>query len=285
MKCFICQGKLKTIKEIKSVNISECDKCKLAFLNKNIKSEETLYSLNNYQKEEKKLRQRIVKLGKLIIAYINQGRLLDIGAGFGLFSLILTKLGDFRVETLDSSIYPYYLKKVGVNFIHHQINYQEFLKKKNNKKYDLLLMIDILEHFKNPLAILKKTRKLMKDNSYLVIQTPNYQSLMAKICVNWSWWMIEDHKVVFSSQSIKKILNLTGYQIVYYKTYEDWFDFKKNLDGNFSGIKNLLIRKVFKIFFLFLFIPCYFLLRHLLWYWGYGGAIFLIATRYNIKNE
>lgn len=189
------------------------------------------------------------------------------------------------MEIIEPSVEPYYLKQEKIDFFHHKIIYQKFIQQEKNKQYDLLLMIDVLEHFKKPLTILKKTRSFLKNNGYLVIQTPNYQSLMAKICQYWSWWMVEDHKLIFSPQSIRQILNKANFKVVYFKTYEDWYDFKKNLDGNFSQIKVSPVRKMVKLLFFSFFIPIYFLLRQILWRLGCGGAIFLVAKRYNKINE
>jgi len=99
--------------------------------------------------------------------------------------------------------------------------------------------MDVLEHFKDPVANLKKAKLLLKEDGILVIQTPNYKSLMARICKDWAWWMIEDHKFFFSPKSLKKILNKSEFETESFKTYEDWEDFKKNLDGNFMEIKSV----------------------------------------------
>lgn len=283
-KCFLCHQFLKKeIKNIKKVKILECENCRIAILDKNIKSKVgvDLYSFFNYQIEEKKLKKRFFRLAEIVLAFVSEGKLLDIGAGYGLFSTILSRLGNFRVEIIEPLVEPHYLRTNKINFINHKITYQKFLENKTDKKFDLILMIDILEHFKNPLNILKKTKKYLKNNSYLVIQTPNYQSLMAKICRQWSWWMVEDHKVIFSPKSIRGILDKVGFKVVFFKTYEDWDDFKKNLDGNFSQIKISPMRKMIKLLFFSFFIPIYFLLRQILWRLGFGGAIFLVAKRYN----
>lgn len=61
-----------------------------------------------------------------------------------------------------------------------------------------------------------------------------------------------------------------GYQTIYLKTYEDWDDFKKNLDGNFLFIKTSILRKLVKLIFLFfcsrlLFIKEFYLAIRLWW--------------------
>lgn len=58
-KCPLCHQILKRkIKRIKEVNIFECLKCSIALLDKNLKMNHKLYSLVDYQKEEKRLKHR-----------------------------------------------------------------------------------------------------------------------------------------------------------------------------------------------------------------------------------
>ncbi len=277
--CPIChQSSLRRLKKIKSIQIFECLKCSLSIIPRNLISKTTSwYSLGDYQNEANRFKKRLVPLTRIIHSFVPKGKVLDIGSGFGLLASILNKLGDYDFHLIDKEIKPYYFQKAK-NYQFKKIDFLRFIGK-NKEKYDLSLMFDILEHFKNPLSILIKIRNILNDNGYLVIQTPNYQSLMAKICYHWSWWMVEDHKIIFSPKSIKKLLNLTGFKIVYFKTYEDWYDFKKNLDGNFEKLKPTFIRRLVKLFLYVPFFLCYFILKKLFWFFGWGGLMFLVAKK------
>lgn len=284
--CPIChQSFLRKLKKIKGIQIFECAQCSLSIIPRNLVSKrDACYSLKKYQKEKRRLQQRFQRLALKIYSFVRKGKILDIGSGFGLLSSILNKLGNYNFYLIDNEIEPYYFQNAK-NLKFKKIDFSDFIKK-NNDKYELVLMFDIIEHFKNPQAVLRKIRHILKNNSYLIIQTPNYQSLMAKICRHWSWWMIEDHKVVFSPKSIKKIFSIFGYEIICLETYEDWYDLKKNLDGNFVKIKSLFIRRVMKLFFYIPFFSIYFILRKVFWFFGWGGLIFLIAKKkYNTNDE
>lgn len=276
MICPICKKSIKRlIKEIDDIRIYQCDRCLLALFDKQKRTTNELYSFNDYQTQEKKLERRLTNLGKIVSRFIKKGKILDVGAGFGQFSSVLDKMGKFSLNIVEPSIKQKYL--LNKKFTLHKLTYEMFLTRHLRgveAKYNLILMMDILEHFKDPFQILKKTNKLLSKNGYLVIQTPNYKSLMAKVCKNWSWWMVEDHKMIFSPKSLLLLLNKAGYKTVYFKTYEDLYDFKKNLDGNFTN-------KFEKGIFYLIFFPFYFIFRHLIWHFGYGGAIFLIAKQYN----
>ncbi len=283
--CPIChQSSLRKLKKIKDIQIFECLKCSLSIIPKNHISKRTnWYSLKDYRNEANRFKKRFIQLARIVHSFVPKGKVLDVGSGFGLFSSLLNKLGDYYFHLIDKEIEPYYFQKAK-NVKFEKIDFVNFIKNRN-EKYNLVLMFDILEHFKDPLFVLKETNNTLNKKGYLVIQTPNYQSLMAKVCHHWSWWMVEDHKIIFSPKSIKKLLNLAGFEIVYFKTYEDWYDFKKNLDGNFVVIKNKLLRKITKIIIYPSFFLIYFLMRKIIWHFDCGGAIFLVAKRYNRNNE
>ena len=209
---------------------------------------------------------------KYLQRYIGkESRVLDVGAGFGLFSSILQNLGNFKLEIIEPrQILQFNIKLEQKS---HNTTFEKFNSK--SKKYDLIILLDVIEHFKNPISNLKKARGMLKKNGILVIQTPNYKSLMAGICRDWAWWMIEEHKYFFSPKSILKILTKTGFEQKFLKTYEDLPDFKKNLDGNFTLISSLFLRKIVKTLFYLIFFPLYLISRKLLWKFNYGGVIFV----------
>lgn len=280
-KCFICKRFLKHYKRIDNVNIYECSNCQLSFINnrnislkKRVAKLNKIYNYHSYLKENEKLSKRFNKLSEIIIQYKNKGKLLDIGSGHGLFDAIIDRLGKYDISLIE----PFQKVELFNKGKIYKKTFSNFIKK-NNCKYDLITMLDVLEHFNYPIYILKSLSDIGKTRSILVIQTPNYMSLMAKICGNWSWWMVEDHKYIFSPNSIKLLLKLAGYKIKYFVTYEDLNDFKKNLDGNFTDIRNNYCRKLIKALFFVVFMPIYFIFRYILWKLGYGGLIFLIAEK------
>ena len=141
--------------------------------------------------------------------------------------------------------------------------------------------MDVLEHFKNPSYVINKIQNILKENGIIVIQVPNYNSLMANLCRNWSWWMTEEHKYHFSLKALTFLLKTNDFDIKKCITYEDFSDFKKNLDGNFIYIRNSIIRKSAKLIFYSLFFPFYLIFKRVVWHLGYGGLLFVIAKKSN----
>mgnify|MGYP001610888926 CR=1 FL=1 len=273
------------MKVVDGVCIYECENCQLGFVDqKKIikKNLDNLYQFKEYKKEEKMITGRLGQIIETIIKYKYSGSVLEIGSGHGLLSSLLLKKGNYTLDIVEPYLAPHYL--LGKTFKHHKTELNNFLKG-NKKKYDLIIIFDVIEHLEDPFISLHKLKNTLKKGGVLVIQTPNYQSLMQYITKKWSWWMIEDHKWFFTPNSLQKALKITGLKEIYNHTYEDWIDFKKNLDGNFTHLKNSIIRKIVKVIFFTIFIPFYFLTRHFFWKAGKGGLLLVIARLNTVDNR
>lgn len=280
LKCGLCGRKTdKLIKVVDKIPIYECPSCRLGFIDQK-KTKKTnlrrLYSFDEYKKVEKGITRRLDELTDTIVKYKKKGIVLEVGPGFGLLSSFLLQKGRYHLEVVEPMLIPQYLSKKVYKM--HKITLESFLKRRK-KKYDLIIIFDVLEHLKNPFQSLAKLSFLLNKGGILVIQTPNYQSLMQEVTHKWSWWMVEDHKWFFSPHSLDKALAKSGFDEVHKQTYEDWIDFKKNLDGNFSRFRFKITRRFAKLLFFVPFFPFYFLTRHLFWKAGGGGLIFSISRK------
>jgi len=270
MQCRICKSKtIKPYKVVDSVLIYLCTKCHVAFLDPSIPRKKTshIYSFVDYQKRELQFRNRFRTTVHLLRKYSKGNKILEVGAGFGLLSNVLHTEG-YEVDALEPDVEPIYLKGLSVQVFKM---YLEDYAKKTNRTYDAIILYDVLEHIDFPPKTIKLFKKLLNDKGIVIIQTPNYQSLMAKIVRNWSWWMVEDHRYFFSKKSLELLFSKKNWKCLFYKTYEEWTDFRKNLDGNFVTMKNNPLRKFSKLVFFAAFIPLYLVGRRLLWEWGRGG--------------
>ena len=177
---------------------------------------------------------------------------------------------EYSVDVLEPTVTPHYLLDLPVKI--YKQNLEEFTKNTKNK-YDVIILYDVLEHVDFPQKTITQFEKLLNNKGIVLIQTPNYLSLMAKIVKNWSWWMVDDHRYFFSKKSLNLLFSNKNWTSVFFKTYEEWPDFKKNLDGNFTD-------KIHKAVFFGWFIPFYFLFKRLIWELGYGG-LHMAIWQYN----
>ena len=100
--------------------------------------------------------------------------ILDIGCGGGLLSEPMSRMGA-KVVGIDASkkninVAKYHAKKSKLN-INYICSYPENLKK--NKKFDVILNMEIVEHVEDLKLFIKETSKLLKKDGLMFIATLN----------------------------------------------------------------------------------------------------------------
>lgn len=98
--------------------------------------------------------------------------ILDFGAGSGANIEILTKLGKVDI---------YETNKKMKNFLNYKFKKIKNVKiiNKINKKYNLVLAADVIEHIKNDKKIIKKFCNFLKKNGHLLITVPAFEFLFS----------------------------------------------------------------------------------------------------------
>ena len=105
----------------------------------------------------------------------------------------------FHVEIIEPNLETYFINKNNIKS--HRIKLENFIQN-TKRRYDVIVLLDVLEHFENPEKIIEGIKVLLKDKGLVVVSLPNYKSLMAYLSKSWAWWMVEDHKYHFSPNSI-----------------------------------------------------------------------------------
>ena len=111
---------------------------------------------------------------------LNNTKVLDVGCGGGLVSEGLSKIGatvtgiDFIKENIN--VAKMHAKKNNL-----KINYfvKDFEKEKITSKYDVIIILEVLEHLNNWEAFVKKIKLNLKKNGTLIISTIN-RNLVSK---------------------------------------------------------------------------------------------------------
>ena len=82
------------------------------------------------------------------------------------------------------------------------------------KFFDIIFMHHVLEHLPDPKSTLLECRRILKDNSKLIITIPNYDSLSSKIFGKyWRHLDIPRHLFHFTNKTINQLLEKTGFCI------------------------------------------------------------------------
>lgn len=148
---------------------------------------------------------------------------LDIGCSVGLLGRKLKREKRCYVEGVDVSKEAVaeakkYLHRVGLIDLTDIGNLKKFL---NNKKYDYIICIDVLEHTANPETILKIFTTYIKKDGLLIVSLPNtvrydirFKFLLGKFEYSSFGILDEDHLRFFTLKTARKLLLKTGWKIV-----------------------------------------------------------------------
>lgn len=146
-------------------------------------------------------------------------KVFDIGFGFAQ-ALIYLKEKGLTVSGLEPSIEGVnYARKNGITAFHAGIESYDVVGK---EKFDIVLLLNVLEHLRNPAETLDKIKnQLLERKGLLVIDVPNDFNLFQEVAnaeygLN-EWWVVAPtHINYFSVSSIKKLLQDCGYNVFDY---------------------------------------------------------------------
>lgn len=137
-------------------------------------------------------------------------KILDIGSGMGHFLYFLTKKGYRNILGVDIS-------KEAVNFCKNNVtkkvklisSLQSFLKKRKNY-YDLVVLNDVIEHFKKDeiIEILELIYGSLKNNGRIFVKTFNAAALTGF----YGRYQDFTHEVSFTETSLPQVLQIAGFQ-------------------------------------------------------------------------
>jgi len=83
---------------------------------------------------------------------------------------------------------------------------------KTQDKFHLILMINLIEHVKDPVAVLKKVRGLLAPGGVAFLKTPNIDSWDARLFRHrhWGGYHCPRHWVLFDAPSFRRALDKAG---------------------------------------------------------------------------
>jgi 2-polyprenyl-3-methyl-5-hydroxy-6-metoxy-1,4-benzoquinol methylase len=201
-------------------NIVRCNNCHLVYVNPRLleKRLSELYNENlisplhyymeNRADDEKTFEKRL----DIIEKHIHKGRLLDVGCAIGTFSNVAKRRG-WEVTGIDinEGSAGYCREKLGMDVVAGSFDDADF----PQDFFDVVLMNDLLEHVPSPTKTLKKAHKYMKMGGIIFIVTPKIDSFMAKVSRSrWLHLKPNEHLFYFSSGTIKRLLEKTGFSVV-----------------------------------------------------------------------
>jgi 2-polyprenyl-3-methyl-5-hydroxy-6-metoxy-1,4-benzoquinol methylase len=166
---------------------------------------------------------------------------LDVGCGEGNFLKGLNK-DNFIKYGLDLKN-----SKKFDNFSEIQVYKGDFLNTKFKKKFDVIVLLHVLEHLQDPVKVLNKVKFLLNRKGIVLLSTPNTDSFGFKLG-RQNWFHLDPpyHTVLFNKDNMNLLCEKTGLKIIDVKN--DFYQFPLDL---FWSIRNSKKRYLYYIFYLF----------------------------------
>ncbi|MBS1774139.1 MAG: class I SAM-dependent methyltransferase [Bacteroidetes bacterium] len=204
-------------------NFYECPNCKLLQIDPvPVDKLSVIYPSNYYSFAEQK--QTLVNsikewLDKRLFRKILNGlpgndlKLLDVGGGNGwllnVIKSITNRVGFTQVVDLDPDA-----EKLANDNGHAYFcgRIEDF---NTDQKFDFALLLNLIEHVKDPLAVLQKIENILTPTGIVLIKTPNYDALDARVFrhKNWGGLHCPRHWVIFTKDSITKAAEKAGLKV------------------------------------------------------------------------
>jgi 2-polyprenyl-3-methyl-5-hydroxy-6-metoxy-1,4-benzoquinol methylase len=209
-------------------SILECSYCKLIYKSPHIDAPITNYYNNEQFAEHVYFGNESVSNSELmrILNYIKAScpgkkTLIDFGCGAGYFLKLAINAG-YSVSGIEinNTLATSAQKELKVKIVNKDIcEYND-----NDYKYDIVTMLDFIEHLENPSDILKKSSEILEPEGYIVLYTPNHRSLLVIVSrilskitgkLSFVYPIFNDlHLVYFDKKTLKKIVEDSGYEVL-----------------------------------------------------------------------
>ncbi len=157
--------------------------------------------------ERAKQAQRILQT---ISTHRSSGKLLDIGAGSGILVEEAQKLGYIAEGVEPSKWLCNQAVERGLP-VHHGT----FPHVNINPPYEVVTLIDVIEHVSNPVELLKSIHPIMAADGIGVVVTPDVSSLAARI-MGYRWWHYRTaHIVYFNRTTLELALTKANFRSLF----------------------------------------------------------------------
>jgi 2-polyprenyl-3-methyl-5-hydroxy-6-metoxy-1,4-benzoquinol methylase len=160
-------------------------------------------------------RKRLLKEAAMYRPYNLNGRILDIGCGFGGFLKGAAEQGWKHPEGIEvashaaeyaSKFFPVKMKPF------EETDYNDYT-------FDVIRVNNVIEHVPSPKALILSAYKNLRSGGLFVISTPNFGSLSVSLCQEkWQYIGGDEHIYLFTPQTISQMLKGNGFKVVNIRT-------------------------------------------------------------------
>ena len=143
--------------------------------------------------------------------------LLDIGAGTGMLVKRAIELGYFSWGIEPSKQFCEVAEHLGL-----PVKQGVFPADSNVEKFDVITLIDVTEHVNSPLNFLAQVKGNLNPHGFVVISTPDCNSVVAKL-LQWKWWHYRiAHIGYFNQYHLDQAMAKCGFKLIG-KSRPSWY--------------------------------------------------------------
>ncbi len=141
--------------------------------------------------------------------FASHGRLLEIGCSTG--EMLLAAKESFEVSGVEAdALSSRIASERGMQCFNGALADANFAA----ESFDVAALYHVLEHFPSPRAEMNELRRILKPGGLLVMETPNIANIWFRLLgARWRQF-IPDHLFFFSPQTIRRLCEETGFEIV-----------------------------------------------------------------------
>lgn len=209
----------------------ECQTCRTIYLNPRPSAEELarIYPQNYYSYNySNRVNALAIKVKDFLDKNKSKGwlkfcpaanpRFLDIGCGNGRNLEILEKLGLSRQNLYGLEINAETVEKLRDRGFNAFLGAAEdaALQLEKEEPFDLIVILQVLEHVKDPDLVMKSLAQLLKPQAVLVVETPNVNSLDCTLFKKryWGGYHFPRHWYLFNKESLTRLGANAGLQVI-----------------------------------------------------------------------
>lgn len=210
------------------LGLVQCANCRLVFVGSRPEASD-LYALydesyfhndesgivgySHYLKDEANIRKTFARRLRRLEQFVQPGKLLDVGCAAGFFLDEAHKHG-WQVQGVDVSnfVVQYARERFGYDVRQGSLLDQDY----PTGDYDLVTLWDVIEHVPDPKAYIAEIATLLKPGGILSLATPDIESIPARLTgTRWVGYKLsEEHVYYFSQQTLSRLLESAGFEIV-----------------------------------------------------------------------
>jgi SAM-dependent methyltransferase len=143
-----------------------------------------------------------------------KGRLFEIGVGAGVFLAAAARRGWVAsgIELSPTAV-AFARDRLGVDVMECSAETMPL----DVAPFDVVVMFDVIEHFFDPMTVLRAIRSILRPGGVLVVATPNYRSL-SRHALGSQWAILSpfEHMYYFSEETLRRGLHRAGFTNVQY---------------------------------------------------------------------